>query len=89
MSSYNTNVKERQPNHPIGTINTFIVISLYYASLYYYAPNINPDEGPLMIHFCAVYPALDLLLILFSLIFIKRVKDDSTLLKNNKRFREY
>ena len=34
MNTYWNNIKEKQPNHPIGTLNTFIVIFLYYICLY-------------------------------------------------------
>lgn len=43
MSSYYNNIKEKQPNHPIGQLNTFIVITLYYICLY---KNMDKLTGP-------------------------------------------
>lgn len=49
----------------------------------------NPDDPPELVHFCGVYPALDLFLILLSFIFISKVKGKSRDLIENVRFREY
>lgn len=36
MSNYRVNITEGQPNHPVSTLNTFLVILLYYVCLYRY-----------------------------------------------------
>lgn len=89
ISTYSGNIKERQPNHPIGTLNTFLVILLYYCCLYQYIDILTPSEDPTLVHFCVAYPALDALLILISFIFISKVKGRSRGLIENKRFKEY
>tara|TARA_B110000305_G_C19272278_1_gene555080 strand:- start:115 stop:738 length:624 start_codon:yes stop_codon:yes gene_type:complete len=89
ISTYSTNIKEGQPNHPIGTLNTFIVILLYYGCLYRFIPILKQEESPNLIHFCAVYPGMDLILILVSLVAIRQVKVRRHNLINNKRFKEY
>ena len=89
MNTYNSNIKERQPNHPIGTLNTFLVVLLYYVCLY---PNIgilNEEEPNDLVHYCGAYPALDLFLILMSFCFISKVKGRSRDLIENRRFTEY
>lgn len=46
MMTYHSNIKERQANHPISTLNTFLVIFLYYVSLYGNIANLKKDEDP-------------------------------------------
>ena len=46
ISTYSGNIKERQPNHPIGTLNSFLVIVLYFVCLYQYIDELNPKESP-------------------------------------------
>ena len=89
ISSYLTNIKERMPNHPIGIINSFLSILLYYGCLYQYIEILNTDEHVNLIHFCAFYPTVDLLLIIISFICISKVKGMSKELIENKRFKEY
>lgn len=78
MNTYSGNIKERQPNHPIGQLNTFIVITLYFICLYQYIGDLKQEK--LMVHLCVVYPLLDFLLIMLSFIMIKKVKKMSELL---------
>ena len=89
INSYWGNIKERMPDHPIGIINSFLSILLYYACLYEYLDILNPDETADLVHFCSVYPILDLLLIIISFIVISKVKAKSKDLIENKRFKEY
>jgi len=77
------------PNHPIGIINSFLSILLYYGCLYQYIEILNTDEHVNLIHFCAFYPTVDLLLIIISFICISKVKGMSKELIENKRFKEY
>jgi hypothetical protein len=72
ISAYHSNRKERQPNHPISTINSFIVICLYYVCLYQFIDEIK--EEPEMVHYCSMYILIDFLLILISFCGIKMVK---------------
>jgi len=83
------NIKENQPNHPVGTLNTFIVVLLYYICLYQYMDELNSKEDPKMVHFCVLFVVLDLLLIIISLFAIKKVKIKSSALIENERFKEY
>ena len=87
ISTYTSNIKERQANHPIGFLNTFLVIVLYNGCLYQHMSNLK--ETPLLVHFCAAYPALDFFLIFLSFIMINKVKSRSKDLIENKRFKEY
>ena len=89
INTYLGNIKERQPNHPIGTLNSFLVIVLYFCCLYQYIDILNPDEPKELIHFCVVYPILDALMIIVSFIMISQVKAQSRELIENKRFKEY
>lgn len=89
INTYFGNIKERQPNHPIGTLNSFLVIVLYFCCLYQYIDELNPEEPKNLIHFCVVYPILDALMIIVSFIFISHVKAQSRDLIDNKRFKEY
>lgn len=43
MNTYTTNIAEKQPNHPISTLNTFLVILLYYVCLYRYINDLKED----------------------------------------------
>lgn len=86
-STYHGNIKERQPNHPIGQLNTFIVITLYYVCLYRYTSLLK--ENIEMVHLCVVYPAVDFFLILVSFIMISKVKRKSNKLIQNQKFTEY
>jgi hypothetical protein len=87
MNNYKVNIQENQPNHPISTLNTFLVILLYYVSLYTYMDILK--ESLDMVHFCVVYPCIDLVLILISFYAIWGVKQRSKALINNKKFKEY
>ena len=89
INTYMGNIKENQPNHPVGTLNTFIVVLLYYICLYQYMDELNSKEDPKMVHFCVLFVVLDLLLIIISLFAIKKVKIKSSALIENERFKEY
>uniref|UniRef100_A0A7S3ICR1 Transmembrane protein n=1 Tax=Strombidium inclinatum TaxID=197538 RepID=A0A7S3ICR1_9SPIT len=88
INTYWANIKEKQPNHPIGTLNTFLVILLYYGC-FYYKFDLVEAKYQKMIHFCAAYPATDLLLIIISFIRISQVKAKARNLTENKEFKEY
>ena len=51
--------------HPIGTVNAFITVLLYYILLYVYKDLLVEDEN--LIHFISVYIVIDLFLIIVSL----------------------
>ena len=51
--------------HPIGTVNAFITVLLYYILLYVYKDLLVEDES--LIHFISVYIVVDLFLIIVSL----------------------
>lgn len=87
MSTYRVNINEEQPNHPISTLNTFLVILLYYVCLYRYFNLLQ--EPPNLANFCIVYPSVDLILILISFYAIWKVKQKSRALIQNKKFKEY
>ena len=96
INTYIGNIKEKQPNHPIGTLNTFLVILLYYVCLYQNIDKLDVSEScnlrygsKSIIHFCAVYPAADLILILVSFFSIANVKKESNRLIENPEFKEY
>ena len=93
--TYLGNIKERQANHPIGTINSFLMIVFYYVCLYYYLEDIDPTDSCTMggnkdlVNYFAVFIALDCFLMIISFIFIAKVKAKSQELITNKRFKEY
>ena len=87
ISTYHSNRKERQPNHPISSINTFIVICLYYTCLYQFIDEMNEEK--IMVHYCAVYVGIDFLLILISFCGINMVKKQANALINDAEFKEY
>lgn len=89
VNTYYGNIQESQPNHPIGTLNAFIVILMYYLSLYRYIDQLNEKEPPTLVHFCALYPGCDFIVILISFIAIRNVKEKSNDLITRKEFREY
>lgn len=71
-SSYSHNIREKQPTHPIGTINAFITIFLYYILLYVYQDLLVED--PNLIHFIAIYLVIDVILIATSFYCVRKVK---------------
>jgi len=87
ISTYHSNRKEKQPNHPISTINTFIVICLYYICLYQEIGEIKEDK--MMVHYCAVFIVIDALLIVISIFGIKMVKKKAQELIDDSDFKEY
>lgn len=87
MSNYKVNILEGQPNHPISTLNTFLVILLYYVCLYRYVAELKEDIN--LANFCVVYPTVDFVLILISFYAIWKVKQKSKALISNKKFKEY
>jgi len=96
INTYIGNIKESQPNHPIGTLNTFLVILLYYCCLYQNIDQLEITESCNLkngsrniVHFCAVYPIADLYLILISFYAIRNVKKLSTALIEDKEYKEY
>lgn len=89
ISTYKGNIKERMSDHPIGIINSFLSILLYYGCLYQYLDILNPDEHANMIHFCGLFVLVDVLLILMGVVMIGKVRSKANDLINNKRFKEY
>ena len=87
MSNYKVNINEKQTNHPISTLNTFLVILLYYVCLYRFVSDLKEDID--MVHHCVVYPVVDLILIIISFYAIWKVKQKSKALITNKKFKEY
>ena len=87
MRTYYTNIQENQPNHPISTINTFLVILLYYVCLYAFLDVIK--DNPNMVHFCVFYVIADFCLILGSFVAIHQVKVEAHALINERTFKEY
>jgi len=87
MSNYKVNIQESQTNHPISTLNTFLVILLYYVCLYRFVAILKEDID--LVNFCVVYPVVDLLLIIISFYAIWKVKQKSKALITNKKFKEY
>lgn len=87
MSSYRFNILEEQPNHPISTLNTFLILLLYYGCLYRYLNYLKEDVN--LVNFCVVYPTIDLILILVSFYAIWKVKQRSRALITSKKFKEY
>jgi len=79
INTYQGNIKEKQPNHPIGQINTFIVILLYYGCLLIYIndPHSHIVEDKNMVHWIVAYPGADFILILISFYMISKVKQRS------------
>ena len=88
-STYKEQIKENIPNHPIDTINTFIMISMLYAGYYQYSNYLNTKEDMDLINYCGIYVFMDLLLILISVFMIGKVKAKASDLIDNKRFKEY
>lgn len=87
INTYKSYIKERQHNHPIGTLNTFLVVLLYYVSLYWYMGDLK--ETTWMVHACAVYPLLDLIMIIISFFAIHQVRAEKFKLFRNEKFKEY
>ena len=86
-SSYSHNIQEKQPTHPIGTINAFITILIYYVLLYVYKDLLVEDEN--LIHFISIYLVIDAFLIVVSFFAVRKVKIECEKLINNKKFKEY
>lgn len=86
-SSYSHNIREKVPTHPIGTINAFITILIYYALLYVYKDLLVEDEN--LIHFISIYLVIDAFLIIVSFFAVRKVKVECAKLINNKKFKEY
>lgn len=87
INTYTSNIAEKQPNHPISTLNTFLVILMYYICLYRYISDLKEDIQ--MVNYCVLYPVIDFILIVISLYAISKVKHESSELIRNKRFKEY
>ena len=47
---------------------------MYYVCLYRYIDQLNEKESPALVHFCALYPGCDFIVILISFIAIRSVK---------------
>lgn len=86
-SSYSHNIEEKQPTHPIGTLNAFVTVLLYYILLYVYKDLLIEDEN--LIHFIAIYLIIDLFLIMVSFFAVRKVKIECNKLITNKKFKEY
>lgn len=71
-SEYSHNIKEKQPTHPIGTINAFLTVILYYVLLYVYKDLLVEDEN--IIHFISIYLVIDAFLIVVSFFAVRKVK---------------
>lgn len=86
-SSYSHNIQEKQPTHPIGTINAFITVGIYYVLLYVYKDMLVEDEN--LIHFISIYLVIDAFLIVVSFFAVRKVKIECQKLIHNKKFKEY
>lgn len=89
IHTYVSNIKEKQPNQPIGTLNSFLVYLMYYCCMYQNTEKLNPNEPIELIHFCVVYPLLDGVIILISFYMINKVKLSAQRLVSNQKFEEY
>lgn len=86
-SSYSHNIEEKQPTHPIGTLNAFVTVALYYVLLYVYKELLVEDEN--LIHFISIYLIIDAFLIMVSFFAVRKVKIECNKLISNKKFKEY
>ncbi len=86
-SQYSHNITEKQPSHPIATVNAYITIFLYYICLYWYKDLLIEDEN--MIHFISIYLVIDTFMLLVSFFAVKKVKVQCQALINNKKYKEY
>lgn len=86
-SSYSHNIREKQATHPIGTINAFITILMYYILLYVYQDLLVED--PNLIHFIAIYLVIDIILIVVSFFSVRKVKIECHKLIHDSKFKEY
>jgi len=89
MYTYYNNIHEKQPNHPMSTVNTFIVILIYNCCLYVYIGDQNPKEPATLIYYCSIYSGVELLLLSLSMILIKFVKSKASEMIQNENFEEY
>lgn len=84
---YSHCVKERLPTHPLGIINAFITVLLYYICLYINIDALKEDRN--MINFIAIYLVIDVFMIVVSYFAVRKVKMQCEKLINNKKFKEY
>lgn len=63
------------------------MIVMYYVCLYKFIGELKEDI--MMVHFCAVFIAIDLILILISFCGIKMVKNKAQMLIDDSEFKEY
>ena len=89
MYTYYGNINEKQPNHPMSTVNTFIVILIYNCCLYVYIEDQNPEEPATLIYYCSIYSGVEFLLLSLSMIIIKVVKLKASEMIQNDNFEEY
>ena len=89
MNTYSLNIKERQPNHPIGMLNMYILVIIYYFCMAQFIDEISKDEDPLMITFTLFFIVADSIMILVSFFSIKKVKQRAFELIENERFKDY
>lgn len=86
-SSYSHNITEKQATHPIGTINAFITVLMYYVLLYIYMDLLVEDEN--LVHSIAIYLIIDVILIVVSFYAVRKVKFDCQKLIHDVKFKEY
>ena len=87
MNKYYRNIKQREVNHPIGQLNVFIVITIYFLCLVYFIGDFKQEKA--MVQLCAVYPAADFFMIMLSYCMISRVLTKKQWLINDRRYAEH
>lgn len=65
------NIRDYQCHHPIGSLNTFLMITFYYGMLFVYIDLLK--ENIRCIYLIGIYPLTDFSAVFYSLYKIRRI----------------
>lgn len=71
IHKYYYNIRDYLPHHPVGSLNTFIMITFYYGMLFVYINELK--ENTQCIYLIGIYPLTDFAAVFISLYWMRKV----------------
>ena len=87
ITKYYYNIKDYMAYHPVGHLNTFLMITFYYGMLFVNIKQLT--ESHICVYVIGVYPATDFLAVVYSLVRVKRVIEMKRNIENNPDFKVF
>lgn len=73
ISKFYGNIKDQLSSHALGTLNSYLTLTLYYLGLYFYIELLDKDEK-LLIYLALIYPLSDIIILIVTFFIVRRNK---------------